>query len=227
MEVVKFSKHFSYVNVDIATADGIERARRLDLASSGLADVIVSTLLYQAASLFSSQHKGRLFTIVRHPVERAVSLFHYVQDTQWRRRQTFKKELSELTIAEYFESGLAENNWMTRFLINEPTKGELTKADVNLAKEILRKKCLIGLLSDKGESFARFERFFGFPIKDDEQKECHEKKLQWSWPLKHRHDEVEENTPLWDLILTQNVYDMELYHYASEVLFIEQAKIFL
>lgn len=223
---MKFSKHFTYVNVDTSTPEGIERARQLELADSRMADVVISTLLHQTASLFSNRHKGRLFTIVRHPVERAVSLFHYVQDTQWRRRQTFQKELSELSIEEYFESGLAENNWMTRFLINEPTKGELTRDDVNLAKEILRRKCLVGVLSQKGESFARFERYFGFPLKDDEQKDCHEKKLQWAWPLKHRHDDVEENTPLWDLILTHNVFDMELYHYASEVVFNEQAKMF-
>ena len=132
----------------------------------------------------------------RHPVERSVSLFHYNQDTQWRRSQTFRKELSELSINEYFESGLAENNWVTRFLINEPTKGELTMEDLNLAKEVLRQKCLVGLLREKGESFARFERYFGFPLKNDEQKECHEKKLQYAWPQKHRHEEVEENTPL-------------------------------
>ena len=155
-----------------------------------------------------------------------MSLFHYLQDTQWRRSQTFRKELSELTIDEYFESGLVENNWMTRFLINEPTKGELTKADLTLAKEILRRKCLVGLLNEKGESFSRFERFFGFPLKTDVQKECQEKKLQWAWAQKHRHDEVEENTPLWDLILSHNVYDMELYRYASEVLFVEQGNIF-
>ena len=214
------------MNVDTATPAGIERAKRLDLIGSGMAEITVSSLLYQASSLFSERHKGRLFTIIRHPVERAVSLFHYVQDTQWRRRQTFQKELSDLTIEEYFESGLSENNWMTRFLVNEPTKGELSNDDLKLAKEILRRKCLVGLLKEKGESFARFERYFGFPLKNDDQKDCHEKKLQWAWPQKHRHDEVEENTPLWDLIVSHNVYDMELYHYASEVLFVEQAEIF-
>jgi hypothetical protein len=198
----------------------------LDLIGSGLADITVSSLLYEASSLFSDRHRGRLFTIFRHPVERAVSLFHYVQDTQWRRRQSYQKELSELTIEEYFESGLAENNWMTRFLVNEPTKAELTIEDLNLAKEILRRKCLVGLLSEKGESFARFERYFGFQVKNSVQKECHEKKLQWAWSQKHRHDVVEENTPLWDLIMTHNLYDMQLYRYASEVLFVEQAALF-
>lgn len=224
--MIKLSKRFSYVNVDTSTPAGIERAKTLDLIGSGLADITVSSLLYHATSLFSDRHKGRLFTIFRHPVERAVSLFHYVQDTQWRRSQTFRKELSELSIDQYFESGLAENNWMTRFLINEPTKGALTKEGLNLAKEILRRKCLVGLLNEKGESFARFERYFGFPLKNDKQKECHDKKLQYAWPQKHRHDEVEENTPLWDLILSHNVYDMELYRYASEVLFLEQGEMF-
>jgi hypothetical protein len=212
--------------VDTSTIPGLQRANKLDLIGSGLADITVSSLLYQATSLFSERHRGRLFTMFRHPVERSVSLFHYNQDTQWRRSQTFRKELSELAINEYFESGLAENNWMTRFLINEPTKGELTMDDLNLAKEILRRKCLVGLLREKGESFARFERYFGFPLKNDEQKECHEKKLQYAWPQKHRHEEVEENTPLWDLIVSHNVYDVELYRYASEVLFVEQGEIF-
>lgn len=214
-----------YLNVDTSTQEGIARAKRLDLAGSEIVDIIVSTLLHQATTLFSSANQGRMFTMFRHPVDRAVSLFHYVQDTQWRRRQSFKKELSDLTIEEYFKSGLAENNWMTRFLINELTKGELTKQDVNLAKEILRRKCLIGILNEKGESFARFERYFGFPVKSDTAKECHEKKLQWAWPSKHRHAEVEEGTAVWDLIMSHNQWDMELYEYV-QILFQEQAMIF-
>jgi hypothetical protein len=192
----------------------------LGLAESGIVDVVISTLLHQASALFSTSNRGRMFTVFRHPVERAVSLFHYVQDTQWRRRQTFKKELSDLTIEEYFKSGLAENNWMTRFLTGELTKGELTKADVNIAKEIIRRKCLVGLLNEKGESFARFERYFCFSLKSDKMK-----KLQWAWPLKHRHEEVEEGTAVWDLIMSHNKWDMELYDYAKS-LFREQSRIF-
>jgi hypothetical protein len=81
-------------------------------------------------------------------------------------------------------------------------------------------------MEEKGESFARFERYFGFPIKSDGQKDCHEKKLEWAWPLKHRHDDVAEDTPLWDLIVSHNTYDMELYRYAADVLFKEQGKMF-
>lgn len=43
---------------------------------------------------------------------------------------------------------------MTRYLINESER-TLTQKNVNLAKEILRRKCLVGLLIQKGESFRR------------------------------------------------------------------------
>lgn len=223
--MVEFNKHYRYVNVDTSTVQGIERAKSLGLAGSGMPHLVVSSLLHNAATMFTPANRGRMFTMFRHPVDRSVSLFHYIQDTQWRRRQTFQKELSDLTIDEYFKSGLAENNWMTRFLTNQITKGELNRNDLNQAKEVLRRKCLVGLLSEKGESFARFERFFGFPLKDDEEKECHEKKLQWAWPLKHRHDQVEEGTALWDLVLSHNTYDLELYDYA-QTLFQQQAQLF-
>jgi len=224
LQIIGDSK-IKYVNVDTSTPQGIERAKELDLAGSEKVDIIISTQFYHASTLFSPRNKGRMFSIFRHPVERAVSLFHFVQDTKWRRRKSFQKELSDLTIEEYFKSGLAENNWMTRFLTNELTKGELTVEDVNLAKEIVRQKCLVGLLKEKGESFSRFERYFGYPPKGDRVKECHEKKLQWYWPLKHRHEVVEEGTALWDLILSNNQWDMELYEYA-EFIFQEQARIF-
>ena len=54
-----------YVNIDTSTHEGIERARNLGLASSGLADVVLSPLLHEASSLFNLNTKGRLFTMVR------------------------------------------------------------------------------------------------------------------------------------------------------------------
>ena len=225
MQIVEFSKYLSFVNVDTSTAEGIARAKSLGLAGSEIVNVVVSTLLHEAATLYTPANRGRMFTLIRHPVERAVSLFHFIQDTQWRRRQTYNKDLAELTIDEYFKSGVAENNWMTRFLTNELTKGELSQDDLYRAKEILRRKSLVGLLREKGESFHRFERYFGLEPRDDAVRECQEKKLQWAWPNKHRHEEVEEGTPLWDLIMTQNMFDMELYDYAEQ-LFREQASLF-
>lgn len=111
---------------------------------------------------------------------------------------------------------MAESNWMTRFLSNELSK-ELDEGHVEIAKGVIRRKCLVGLLSEKGESFARFEAYFGWRLHSDKERECHDKKLQYAWPLKHRHDTVEEGTEVWNLIAEHNKYDIALYEYAKEV----------
>jgi hypothetical protein len=63
-----------YVNVDITTQEGLNRAKELHLTESGMADVVVSPLLQEAAhTLFDDAiaimgRQARLFTILRNPV---------------------------------------------------------------------------------------------------------------------------------------------------------------
>jgi hypothetical protein len=72
-----------FVNVDVTTATGIERAVRMGFAESGLAGLVASPLLYEANKLFARNNQGRLFAIFRHPVDRAVSMFYYIQIASW------------------------------------------------------------------------------------------------------------------------------------------------
>jgi hypothetical protein len=88
----------SFVNVDTYTPKGIQRAKKLNLVASGLADVVISPLLYDTATLFTPTRKGRIFTMLRHPVERATSLFYFIQDTQWKRPETRNDKLAEISI---------------------------------------------------------------------------------------------------------------------------------
>lgn len=212
----------SYVNVDTNTAQGIERVKKMRLSSSGLADVVISSRIFDAASIFSSRNQGRLFTFFRHPVDRAASLFHYTQDTVWRRNNV--KEYKNISILDYFKSSLGESNWMTRFLTNNLRKA-LSEKDLDAAKEILRRKCLIGLFSKKSESFYRMKQYFNWQIKDETTQNCLDKKLDWAWPLKHKHDPVEEGTDVWNAIAVMNQYDIKLYEYAQQ-LFREQSQLF-
>ena len=60
----------------------MNRAKKLDPIGSGLAEVIVSPDLGLVTEhLLSSKRgvKARAFAIFRHPIERANSLFHYLQ----------------------------------------------------------------------------------------------------------------------------------------------------
>jgi len=213
-----------YVNVDMSTPAGIERAKKLELASSNQADAMISSLVYEASLVFTPLNHGRLFTVLRHPIERAVSLFYYTQDMVWRRGNV--KDLMDITIEEYFKGGMGENNWMTRFLANAKTK-VLTDDDLNVAKEVLRRKCLVGLLSEKGESMSRFFRYFGWDnnVHGEEEQDCIDKKVDYAWPQKHRHEDVEEGTEVYDLIVNMNTFDLQLFEYAK-VLFREQAHLF-
>ncbi|KAL7466681.1 hypothetical protein ACHAXS_006975 [Conticribra weissflogii] len=158
-------------------------------------------------------------------IERAASLFYFIQDTQWKQPSTRNDQFADISIENFYKGGFAENNWMTRFLTNELTKGELTDEDLSVAKEVLKKKCLIGLLEEKGETFERIEKYFGWKPKNSSEQECLEKKLEWAWPMKHRHFNIEEGTDAWYLIANQNKLDLQLYQYAKE-LFQKQAELF-
>eukprot|EP00581_Thalassiosira_minuscula_P014568 CAMPEP_0183713170 /NCGR_PEP_ID=MMETSP0737-20130205/8101_1 /TAXON_ID=385413 /ORGANISM="Thalassiosira miniscula, Strain CCMP1093" /LENGTH=1188 /DNA_ID=CAMNT_0025941921 /DNA_START=135 /DNA_END=3701 /DNA_ORIENTATION=- len=223
LKVLHFSGHVSYVNVDTSTHEGIDRAKNLDLVSSGLSDVVISPLLHEASSLFTPTRRGRMFTIFRHPVERAASLFYFIQETQWQQPGTRNDQFADITIEKFYKSGFAENNWMTRFLTNELTKDDLTEKDLNIAKEVLRRKCLVGFLEEKGETFERIQKYFGWRPKNEEQQDCFEKKLEWAWPMKHKHPAIEEGSRAWNSIAAANKFDLQLYDFAKE-LFIQQGE---
>lgn len=178
--------------------------------------------------IFNPKHKGRMFTMLRHPIHRAASLFYYTQDTSKKSRRRFLSaeidHAGELTIEEYFQGGRGENNWLVRYLANVMER-KLTDKDLDVAKEVLRRKVLVGLLEEKSESMMRFSKMFGWRLKEGADSECHEMRLQWAWTGKHRHSPVEEGSDLWNLIMKQNEFDMKLYDYAVE-LFKEQRRLF-
>lgn len=72
-----------FVNVDTTTSEGLVRAKKLGLAESRLAELVVTPLLYDAEQVFSPENQGRIFTVFRHPMERAVSMFFYIQVADW------------------------------------------------------------------------------------------------------------------------------------------------
>ena len=98
LRVFQFSRQLSFLNVDTYTPNGIQRAKQLNLVTSGLVDVILSPLLHDASTLFTPTRKGRMITMLRHPIERAASLFYFIQDTQWKQPETRNEKLAEVTI---------------------------------------------------------------------------------------------------------------------------------
>ena len=70
----------TYINVDTTSEKGIIRAEKLGLVPSGLPDFISTVYPDVAiAHLYDSSHRGRAMGLFRHPVDRLVSKFYYLQ----------------------------------------------------------------------------------------------------------------------------------------------------
>merc|ERR1719215_2210038 len=83
-----------------------------------------------------------------------------------------------MTLSDYIHSEYAESNWLTRFLTNRRRDGVLGYEQVAVAKELLRRKFLVGLYDSFEESVMRMEKYFGWEITEPEEqaqnsKTCH------------------------------------------------------
>jgi len=213
-----------YLNIDTTTAAGLEHAKSLNIINSPLSPaVIFSPLVHELGSIFTPQKRGRMFTLFRHPVKRAVGMYFYLQYATW--DPLYDPQISDMNIEEYASSPFMENNWMTRFLLDKKG-GRLTKDDLTTAKEILRRKCLVGLFDKMQESLIRFELYFGWRRNmGSKEKKC-ESELIKNGDERHEHIMVDEGSKAWSALLKQNMFDMELYLYA-ENLFEEQGRGFV
>jgi len=219
LQVIDY-KGGKYVNVDTTSIPGIERAKAMGLAQSGIANVVVSSYLHESSGIFDPDHRGRAFLMLRNPIERAVSMYHYIREQ--------RPELSDLSLQDFARGQGIENNWMVRFLVNQ-MEGELDKSKLEVAKEVLKRKFLIGFVDEKEESVKRFQKFTGWDTKleeagklDDAQ-DCISNLLSTGVNVSPPYELPKKGSMEWALIMHQTQYDLKLYDFALE-LFDEQTK---
>lgn len=214
-----------YVNVDTTTKQGIRRAKQLGLTDSRLAEVMTSPLLHSFVSnIFNRAQKGRMFALFRDPINRAVSMYHYLSTASW--DPLYDPALKVMTIEDYAQSASVEHNWMTRFLVNKPG-GKLNKQDMLVAKEILRTKCLVGIYEDLDNSLKRFQLYFGWSRKSspEQVQDCRTAVLA-TGDRRHNTPELEPGTKAYLALASVNKYDMELYQYAKTLFQLQGEQIF-
>eukprot|EP00591_Stephanopyxis_turris_P005329 CAMPEP_0195524684 /NCGR_PEP_ID=MMETSP0794_2-20130614/24658_1 /TAXON_ID=515487 /ORGANISM="Stephanopyxis turris, Strain CCMP 815" /LENGTH=562 /DNA_ID=CAMNT_0040654957 /DNA_START=357 /DNA_END=2045 /DNA_ORIENTATION=- len=211
-----------FVNVDTTTILGLERAQRLGLVRSELAQVIETPFIFEPESLFDAARRGRIFTIFRHPVDRAARVYAYLKNADW--EPTYSPMLASMSIEQYAESSYAEDNWMTRYLSNDPdAEATLTNAHLEVAMDIVRRKFLVGLSDKIEESLERFEKFFRwkYSVDPSNQEKCREVLLEKGANSSHKVEIPQPGSQAYDLLAAKNVYDIKLYEYV-ESLFKEQ-----
>lgn len=234
-----------YVNVDLTTVEGMKRANKMNLVASDEADLIAVPDVWLGSSyLLGSDadsdipHRGVLFAMFRHPVERTASWFYHKRNVPNTVHYDPALEIYELT--DWVNGPTYTTDYATRMLCGKrDARVPLTPDDLDKAKETLRRKCIVGLLEEKGESMRRFERFFGWDgtgMEEEKKKktngddvdvpvlkdgECKDRLLHWNWVNKHKHPRLEEGSSAYRVVESKNAYDMELYMYARQ-LFEEQ-----
>ena len=92
------------------------------------------------------------------------------------------------------------------------------------AKEVLKRKFLVGLLDNKRGSFARFDHYFKWKESPKYTSEfgCRKQLMDEKYVPKHP---VRKGSDTWNLLMEQNRFDIHLYDYAKE-LFVQQSFIF-
>ena len=155
-----------FINVDTSTEKGIHQAFKThpDILSHGLVQYLSTQHMHLATELlFSPTTRGRLFTMFRNPIDRAVSIYHYLPHADW--EPTHDPSLATTSLERWAQmEDRIEYNWMTRFLSNE-LEGSLTREyHLEVAKLVLKNYCLVGLLDRKEDSWARFQSYFGWKM---------------------------------------------------------------
>mmetsp|Transcript_39766 Transcript_39766/g.58398 ORF Transcript_39766/g.58398 Transcript_39766/m.58398 type:complete len:389 (+) Transcript_39766:2-1168(+) len=200
-----------FVNVDPTKLAGLERAKQMGLGTSGLADTVVTRFIYESDGLFDETHKGRLFSMFRDPIDRAISMFTYLQYADW--EPTYNPELAKMTVEEFAMSDLIENNYMTRTLANK-LEGDLDDGDLSVAMAVIHDKFLVGLLSEKEQTMERFEKYFGWRyfVNPANQERCREELLSGGHNAnKKKMEKPGPDTEAYRLLAHQNSYDIALY----------------
>ncbi len=241
-----------YVNVNLLTREGIERAARMEISHHkkervwNQADAIISPYVYDIASVlfkkkdrYSSVTKGAMFTLIRSPIEREISLFYILRGMN----HTAGEDVSSFEITDWIKTPGYTGNMMVRQLTNKlDNVKELTMDDLMVAKEVLRRKFIVGLLGQKVESWNRFKKLFGdsWELYGLENSDCEEKKLNWGWKNQNHirpmidfsvMNSMQKDDPsIIDLetfneIAKPNQLDMMLFEYA-QYLFWEQRVLF-
>ena len=126
---------------------------------------------FAGEKLYSPEHPGRFLALFRHPVDRAVSMFYYLQSATWER--SYRPEWKDMTVMEWANLPNAERDYMVHKLVNKRFDEDVGEVDLIVAKELVRQRFVVGLMEEMEESVRRFNVALGLDVMEDERnREC-------------------------------------------------------
>ena len=164
--------------------------------------VVLTSDVWTAIDVLDGEHRGRLFALFVHPAERALAAEE--EDGGGR-------------------PGGGQDDWMVRHLAGVPRGTSPNVNDLAVAKEILRLKFVVGMVTHLDVSLGRFEAYFGWEIPRGHGAECRRRaiddELAASAAAKKKRKKrgaaaPTEGSPGWRALEKRNELDMKLYRYA-------------
>lgn len=217
--------------------EGIQHAHDLFLLyqppSKLYVNSLATPLIYEIADkiLDRSLNRGKLFMMFPDPEEYIYSTYNYLASGAWMSKVkavTNPNPYADVSFEDYVKDETRpEFNIIARTLAGKESSSnimpQLTFADLEVAKQILRQKVLIGLTSDRATSLERFQSFFGYTLVEPVSQECRSAPLHWPPPTST--SSVISKADMSIAIHTCCQLDMALFQYAKQ-LFIDQEILF-
>lgn len=214
----------------------------------------VSSSLFHVVSmkLFSKENKARMFALFRHPVERAVSKFcesfalaaaliclpiplprtnitifdlspsDYLSKASW--EPTYDETWANMTLEEWATNDRGENNWLVHHLAGKKHFETVDRNDLEMAKEMIKSKFIIGMMNEFDESVHRFNLLLGVDEKDSTNKQCmadfsqtdDSKSQKKELSNRNSYTKAQEGSTAWSMIAEINSLDVELFSFIEE-----------
>jgi hypothetical protein len=183
-----------------------------------MVDFITSSFVLSASSLFTPQHRGRAFTILRHPIDAAASNFHA-------RKVKHPDLRGKYTLAQYTGKDYYIDNWVTRQLTGTLPHVPLEQIHVDRAKNILAAKFFVGIYEHLDETMRQLKAFYKWKALEG-QEYCVTDLIHGSNPKfqKTYRGKPARGSNDWAFVANVEKWDMELYYFGLEV-FSKQGRI--
>ncbi|KAL7477953.1 hypothetical protein ACHAW6_003740 [Cyclotella cf. meneghiniana] len=208
------------INMDVSSPEGLKHAYESNLLSSNIIDVLVSNYFTSGSALFTPEHQGRAFTIMRHPIDLAESLFHYRKKASW--ETSYRPDWNKITFSQYVASDEYIGNWMVHQLTGTMPWVELTEEHLTQAKSVLQAKVFVGIASQMDETLRQLKRYFHWI---EEQPFCVFNYLHSTPTNSNSHPKTQRGSAQWLEVAEKEKWDLSLYYYALE-LFAQQRERF-
>jgi hypothetical protein len=214
-----------YVNVDTTSSKGILHAEDLGLVPSHVADLIfTSAPSFAIEHLYDDSHRGRALGLFRHPIERLVSKFYYLQVAKWER--TYSPGWKKLTVEEWATSKNIDNDHMVKTLARKRLRQQAMEEDLQIAMDTIRERFVVGLTDEMEESIHRFNVVLGIDEAEKGHAKCMDRFFGKGMEKKNSnsHPTIKEGDKGWQVLAEKNAMDIRLYDYILQ-LFEEQREI--